>query len=134
MAAEHPEALLALMKAQAQEAYEMQTRLLVAVFGGLQDELAVLLWFLCRRFGRETPEGLQLEPKLPVQVLADLLGRSRQRVNEALLTFQAQGWIDRHYGRIVIKDLEVLRGRAQPFLELAGGGRARKVSLMRQIL
>jgi len=119
---DHSETMLALMKEQAQEAYEMQARLLVAVFGSVQDELAVLLWFLCQRFGRKTRVGLQLEPRLPVRLLADLLGRSRQRVNEAILAFQAQGWIDRRYGQIVIKDLERLRERAQPFLELAGGG------------
>jgi CRP-like cAMP-binding protein len=116
-----PDLMLTLLSAQAQEAYEFQTRLLTATRGSLQDELAVLLWFLYRRFGKETPEGVQLEPKLPVRVLADLLGRSRQRVNEALLTFRAKGWIDRHYGQIVIKDLESLRERARPFLELARG-------------
>jgi CRP/FNR family cyclic AMP-dependent transcriptional regulator len=109
--------------ALSQEVYEFQVRLLAAARGGVQEQLVVLLWFLQKRFGRSTPQGTRLELKLPCQLLAEMLGHSRQRVNEALGKLKQQGLVQAHYGQIVIKNLEGLRALAKPFLDAGGGGR-----------
>ncbi len=120
----HSEELtMSLITSLAQEVYEFQVRLLAATQGDLPDQLAVLLWFLHRRFGQATPEGVRLEPKLSCQTLAEMLGHSRQKVNEALGKLKQQGLVHAHYGQIVIKDLEGLRSLAKPFLDAGGGVR-----------
>jgi len=118
------ELALGLIRSFAEEAYEFQVRLLAANQGSLQEELAVLLWFLQRRFGRRTPEGIWLEPRLPCQMLAEMLYRSRQRVSEALGVLKQKGLVEAHYGNIVIKDIEGLKGLCKPFLSAGGGDRS----------
>lgn len=113
--------MLALLTALAQETLELQARLLAATRGCLQDKLAVLLWFLQKRWGKITSQGVQLEPKFSVQTLAEMLGHSRQRVNEASIALRAKGLMEAHYGRILIKDLQALQAHARPFLAAAGG-------------
>lgn len=117
-----PESTLSLIRSLAQEAHEYHVRLVAASRGCVQEQLAVLLWFLQKRFARRTTQGVRLELKLSCELLAEMLGHSRQRVNEALSRLQGKGLVQAHYGQIVIKDLEGLRALAKPFLD-AGGGR-----------
>jgi CRP-like cAMP-binding protein len=114
------ELALSLLRQLTQEAYESQVRLVVASRGSLQEQLAVLLWFLQNRFGRITSAGVKLELKLPCQMLAEMLGRSRQRVNEALGELRQQGLVEAHYGQIVIRDLEGLKALCRPYLDAGG--------------
>jgi len=47
--------------------------------------------------------------RITQQELAYLVGLSRQRVNEALRTLQARGWIRIEYGGLRVLDLQALR-------------------------
>ncbi|MFB6286032.1 MAG: helix-turn-helix domain-containing protein [Candidatus Bipolaricaulia bacterium] len=106
-----------------EESFELQARLLAASSGNLDEELAVLLWFLQRRFGRDRSTGdITIEPKLTVTTLAKMLGRSRQRVNEAVLKLERRSVLTRQSGWMTILDLSQLQQTATPFLE--GGGLA----------
>lgn len=48
--------------------------------------------------------------RITQQELAYLVGLSRQRVNEALTTLSAKGWIRVEYGGLRVLDLQALRG------------------------
>ena len=110
----------ALLTVLAQDTLELQARLLAATRGCLEDELAVLLWFLQEHFGKVTSQGIQLETKFSVQTLAEMLGHSRQRVDEACIALRAEGLVEAHYGQVLIKDLRALQAHARPFLMGAG--------------
>ena len=60
--------------------------------------------------------------RITQQELANLVGLSRQRVNEALSVLQAQGAIRIEYGGLRVLDLQALRG--SPFARAAAGGQA----------
>jgi CRP-like cAMP-binding protein len=115
---------LSLLRQLTREAYESQVRLVVASRGNLQEQLAVLLWFLQNRFGRITSAGVKLELKLPCQMLAEMLGHSRQRVNEALGELRQKGLVEACYGKIAIRDSEGLKALCKPFLDVCVGGRS----------
>jgi DNA-binding GntR family transcriptional regulator len=53
--------------------------------------------------------------RITQQELAYLVGLSRQRVNEALSTLSAKGWIRVEYGGLRVLDLAALRsGELEP--------------------
>lgn len=116
------EGLRSLMALLIEDSYELQARLLAAAAGNLDEELAVLLWFLQRRFGQNrSASGIAIAPKLTVTTLAKMLGHSRQRVNEAALKLERRNVLTRQSGWITILDLPRLQQTAMPFLEGGGG-------------
>lgn len=113
----------ALFEALAQEiraGYQEQSRLLAATRGNVQEQLAVELWLLAERFGQSVEDGLRIEPKLSGQSLAQLTGRSRQSVNEALMALRHRGIVHSHYGRHTVLDPDRLYEKAEPFLAVTG--------------
>jgi len=106
-----------LMAYMAQENAEMKARLWVANQGSVREALAVSLWYLARRFGHATPQGVRLTLKLSCQLLAETIGYSRQATNAALRKLRHEGIVSNHYGRVLIKDLTGLHKAAAPFLE-----------------
>lgn len=44
----------------------------------LERKLAAKLWKLSRDFGIQTPDGIEIDINLPVTLLADMLGASRE--------------------------------------------------------
>lgn len=121
LVAQSGEGLRSLTTLLIEESYELQARLLAAASGNLDEELAVLLWFLQRRFGRDRSTGdIVIKPKLTVTTLGKMLGHSRQRVNGAVLRLERWNVLTRRSGWITILDLPQLQQTALPFLE--GGG------------
>jgi CRP/FNR family cyclic AMP-dependent transcriptional regulator len=61
------------------------------------------------RYGHETPEGAQIHLVLTQGDLADLVGASRKRVNQAMVYFKEQGLVSTDAnGRFVIHDRDGL--------------------------
>jgi CRP/FNR family transcriptional regulator, cyclic AMP receptor protein len=89
---------------------ELQSRRLRLVFAllaelstlPLETRLARQLLNLAASYGRSTPEGTRIELHLPQDELAQLMGVSRQRINQALKAWERQGALTQRYGRIVI--------------------------------
>ena len=54
------------------------------------------------------PEGIDISLRLPQEDLAQLLGVSRQRINQELKSLERQGVLSARYGRIRISDLATL--------------------------
>jgi DNA-binding FadR family transcriptional regulator len=50
--------------------------------------------------------------RLPQDALGQLLGTSRQRINQALKAWERDGWLQQRYGEIVLLRLDALRDEA----------------------
>lgn len=70
----------------------------------LEPRLARQLLGLARAYGSSEPDGMRIELHLPQEMLGQLMGVSRQRVNLALKDWEAKGLIRQRYGRIVVAD------------------------------
>lgn len=77
----------------------------------LQVRLAKQLLSLARAYGKPGPEGVasvEIALKLPQEGLAQLLGVSRQRVNQELKAMVDAGWVVARYGRLSVRDQAAL--------------------------
>ena len=63
-------------------------------------------------FGVSTDGGIRLAINLPQSELASMVGASRQRVNQVLQKFRAQGLISVEYRSLIVLDIETLTRRA----------------------
>lgn len=78
----------------------------------LEPRLARQLLGLARSYGTTQADGVRIELHLPQEMLGQLMGVSRQRINLALKDWENKGLIRQHYGRIVIADREGLQAIA----------------------
>lgn len=70
----------------------------------LEQRLASRLLMLAGPYGRAVPEGTRIELHLPQETLAQLIGSTRQRVNQILKAWQARSILSQQYGRITVSD------------------------------
>ncbi|MDF3936606.1 Crp/Fnr family transcriptional regulator [Pseudomonas citronellolis] len=79
----------------------------------LEQRLAGRLLGLSESFGVTGEKGLSLDLRLSQEAMAQLIGATRQRVNQVLNRWEAEGLVEHAYGRISILDrarLEALAG------------------------
>ena len=81
------------------------------VFLDLAGRLAKTLATLAARDGRVEGETVVLELPLTQTELAEMVGGSRQSVNQSLRMFQNRGFLELRGREVVISDLEALRRR-----------------------
>ncbi|MBL8513351.1 MAG: Crp/Fnr family transcriptional regulator [Betaproteobacteria bacterium] len=106
---EHPALPMALLKLLAARIRIM--------FGAIEDlnvlpldaRLAKQLVNLAHTYGVKGEEGIVIGLKLPQEDLAQLLGASRQRVNQELKALERKGCVSARYGKLVVRDLMSLR-------------------------
>ncbi len=87
------------------------------MFGAIEDlnflpleaRLAKQLINLAQTYGTMGEDGIEIGLRLPQEDLAQLLGASRQRVNQELKLLERQGWVRARYGQLVVRDLEALK-------------------------
>jgi len=87
----------------------VRLRLLLAVieaYGSqtLEQRLANRLLMLSGSFGIKEKNGTTLDLHLPQETLAQLIGATRQRVNQILKEWTAEGRLSHQYGRIIVHD------------------------------
>lgn len=68
----------------------------------LEDRLMRQLRNLAHAYGRPCTEGIEINLHLPQEDLAQLLGVTRQRINQSLKAWERSGWIQFHYGNILL--------------------------------
>jgi CRP/FNR family transcriptional regulator, cyclic AMP receptor protein len=99
---------------------QLQSRRLRLMFALLEElstttveaRLARQLLNLASSYGRAEAGQTVIELHLPQEDLAQLLGVSRQRINQALKAWEREGLLRQRYGRIAIVDAEGLRQAA----------------------
>lgn len=89
------EALRVRILLQAIESYSTQS---------LEQRLANRLLMLAAAHGVTTAEGVRIELHLPQETLAQMIGATRQRVNQILKNWELDQMIKQQYGRILLLD------------------------------
>jgi CRP/FNR family cyclic AMP-dependent transcriptional regulator len=74
----------------------------------VDGRVARQLLAFAEKYGHEKDGATQLRIVLTQSDIADLVGASRKRVNQAMVAFKEQGFIEDMDGRIAIKDGEGL--------------------------
>jgi CRP-like cAMP-binding protein len=68
----------------------------------IEARLAKRLIGLADTYGVKHPSGTLINLHLPQRELASIINVARQTVNKRLAEWQKRGWIDKHYGKIII--------------------------------
>ena len=77
--------------------------------GQVNGRVARQILAFAERYGHETAEGVQIHIVLTQGDLADLVGASRKRVNQAMVFFKERGLVSTDTnGRFVVHDREGL--------------------------
>lgn len=87
------------------------------MFGAIEDlnvlpldaRLAKQLVNLAHTYGIAGDEGILIGLRLPQEDLAQLLGASRQRVNQELKALERKGWVSARYGKLLVRDIDALQ-------------------------
>lgn len=74
----------------------------------LEQRLAGRLVMLAAHYGTATPHGVRIELQLPQESLAQLVGATRQRINQVLKQWEAQGLVARERARLLLLDRDAL--------------------------
>jgi CRP-like cAMP-binding protein len=115
------EELLCAHPALARELLRLECSRLRAVLVGLESyatqsleqRFAGRLLALAEAYGSRTARGLSIELHLSQEVLAQLTGVTRQRVNQLLKVWETDGLIEQNYGRLLLTDKPRLERIAQ---------------------
>lgn len=70
----------------------------------LEQRFASRLIAMADAYGAPTPRGLSIELHLSQELLAQLVGVTRQRVNQLLKQWEQDGLVEQNYGRLLIVD------------------------------
>jgi CRP-like cAMP-binding protein len=68
----------------------------------LEQRLANRLLMIAGSYGVNTPQGVKIELHLPQETLAQLIGSTRQRVNQILKEWEHSGIVAQQYGRVTL--------------------------------
>jgi CRP-like cAMP-binding protein len=81
-------------------------------FDPLRTRLIRALLVLVETYGIPQDRGTVIQLRLAQDHLGDLLGVSRQSINKLIKQLEGEQLIEMHYGRVIVRDLEALRGIA----------------------
>jgi CRP-like cAMP-binding protein len=82
------------------------------VFLGLPSRLAKKLLSLADRYGKQTPDGLKIDLKLPQHELGELVGTSRESINKTLRQWGEENLVSFASGYLTIRDKDRLEDLA----------------------
>lgn len=112
--ADHPTLSRALLRLEAHRLGIVLDALALYSTASLEQRLASRLLMLAASHGVANSHGVAIELHLPQETLGQLIGATRQRVNEILKGWERDGIIEQHYGRILIPD----RARLAAIIEM----------------
>ena len=102
--AAHPAFSRALLRLAARRLRILLTALQTYSSASLERRLAERLLLLEATHGMPTSTGVQIGLRLTQETLAQLVGATRQRVNQLIRTWEREGVVAQRYGRIVVLD------------------------------
>lgn len=108
----HEEFRLALLRKQCAQAQLLYDKVDDLKTLGLGERLAKALLDLTHKHGVPCEDGLRMHLQLPQRELADLVGASRQRVNEHLKRMEQKNIIRQGVGGLVVRDRAALQAWA----------------------
>lgn len=111
--AEHEEFRQALMKKQRESTRQLYEKVDALKTMCLGARLAQTLIELAEKHATQPPSSARVAIELAQKDLAQLLGASRQRVNEQLKRLEEKNIIRLGVGSLIIEDIDILRGIGQ---------------------
>ncbi|WP_187806019.1 Crp/Fnr family transcriptional regulator [Aquipseudomonas alcaligenes] len=112
--AQHPSFGRLLLRVQCSQMRELLMGIETYSTHSLEQRFAGRLLALAAAFGDPAPDGaLDIQLRLSQETLAQLLGTTRQRVNQLLKLWEQNGLIRQKYGRIRLLDQAQLKVLAQ---------------------
>ena len=109
-----PELSRALLRLEAQRLRLLLVALESYSAQSLEQRLANRLLMLALSHGVRTRHGVEIQIHLPQELLGQLVGATRQRVNQILKDWEFDGLVERpQYGRILLRDPDGLERLAQ---------------------
>ncbi len=109
--ADWPELAMLLARQVCQEYRFAYAALEGHIMADLPVRMARMLVFSVRTYGHTTPSGA-LELTFTQERVSHHLGVSRQSVAKILREWRERAWVETEYGRVVVRDLDALRGVA----------------------
>lgn len=103
----------AFLRFQSQRTRTLMTAVESYASQSLDQRLARRLLDLARHHGHATDHGVRIDLHLPQDVLARLIGATRQRVNQILRLWESKGVVEQQYGRILLIECNRLEQLAQ---------------------
>jgi hypothetical protein len=100
--APYPEVVGALVGRAMQRARHFAITMAIAHYPRIDRRLLLELWHLADRWGRVTPEGIQLPLRLTHELLADLVASRRPSVTTGLSRLEREGLVTRRDHTIVL--------------------------------
>ncbi|MEO8511699.1 MAG: Crp/Fnr family transcriptional regulator [Chloroflexota bacterium] len=85
----------------------------VMAFRSVEQRLAARLIELAERFGQPVEGGTAIDARLTQQELADMIGTSRETLATTVAALREERVLEMHNQRVVILDLERIRGLAE---------------------
>ena len=108
---QHPAMSIAVMSALVDRVRRADEMVEDAVFLDLPSRLAKKLLDLAENHGVATPLGFEIRLRLTQQDLADMVGATRARVNEAITHFKERGVLTMTRHHLIIANPDELRSR-----------------------
>jgi CRP-like cAMP-binding protein len=102
--AAHPSFSRALLRLEAHRLRLLLTAIEQYSTQTIEQRLANRLLLLAIAHGTETAKGLEIRLHLPQETLAQLIGSTRQRVNQILKEWELAGTVEQQYGRLTLLD------------------------------
>lgn len=100
---------LAVARRLAQSLHAVQMVQMVRHQLSTEQNLAAIICYLARHFGTQLDSGhYRVNIELAQDQLADMAGLTRQSIHKPLQAWKAAGWIDYHYGNLVVQDMSAL--------------------------
>jgi CRP/FNR family transcriptional regulator, cyclic AMP receptor protein len=101
---EHPEMLRAIIRLQSARLRKLLSAIKDINALPLDVRIAKHLVTLAHTHGKKSEQGIDVTLKLAQEDVAQLVGASRQRVNQELKRMERDGLISARYGKLVIRD------------------------------
>jgi CRP-like cAMP-binding protein len=104
----NPEACVKLLEIMCQRMRRTDEHVEDLSFLQLRPRLAKRLVFLAENYGKPVAGGVLITIRLPQQLLASMMGTSREAVNKQLRSWEESGFIDVRRGTITVLDRPAL--------------------------
>ena len=108
LVAKHPHVALKIIGLLTRRLRLLQEKVRSLALLDTAGRVAGYLWRLAKEQGERVPQGIEVEMPVTHAELAALVGSTRETANRVLRQFRAEGIIDFHRRRLLIKDEERL--------------------------
>ncbi|AKL94106.1 transcriptional regulator, Crp/Fnr family [Clostridium aceticum] len=107
------EIALQIIKVLSKKLFYSQQKVKELALGDTYMRIAKTLLTFAKEHGKETSNGVEIKLNISRQELANMIGTARETVSRALGQFKKEGSVDIEGRKIVIRDIEKLKGWIQ---------------------